>query len=492
MANGVIDTVMAGRLSAADLAAVGLGASIYISVYIGANGVLLALSPIIAQHFGAGRLGQVGAEVRQGLLLAAVLSAVGGAVLVWHGPFIALGSPPPEVAARTSLYLYGVAAGLPAALAFRVFHGLNTAISRPKAVMAVNLAGLALKVPLNALFMFGFDADSHGLPASMSVPAMGGAGCAMATAVISWISAAVALAMLRAPTYRAFALAGSWRPEPARLLGLLRLGLPTGASYMIEVTAFAFISIFVARLGATVAASQQVAANLVGVAYMFPLAVAHATGVLAAQAIGAGDPRHARQVALHGTGLSLLAGVAIGALLFAFRHSVAGAYADDPEVIATAVGLIVLVAAYVPFDAVQVAMAFALRAWRVATLPMAIYAVSLWGIGLGGGWWLAYGPQRLGTRLGLEGAQPFWAAAVVSVMVAACGLAWLLVRVLRQVVDQPVGSAAPRPAPDASPPAAPPDAGAGADAGAGTGTGAVAMAPAAAASAAPPTMKRSR
>ena len=478
MANGVIDTVMAGRLSAADLAAVGLGASIYVSVYIGANGVLLALSPIVAQHHGAGRPEQIGAEVRQGFLLAVVLSAAGCALLVWHGPFLALGAPPPEVAARTSLYLYGVAAGLPAALAFRVFHGLNTAISRPKAVMAVNLAGLLLKVPLNALFMFGFDAGASGLPSALSLPAMGGAGCAAATAVISWVSAAVALAMLRGPRYRAFALAGSWRPEPRRLVALLRLGLPTGASYMIEVTAFAFISVFVARLGATVAASQQIAANLVGVAYMFPLAVAHATGVLAAQAIGAGDARRARGIALHGSGLALMAGTAIGGLLFSFRHAVAGAYADDPQVIAAAVGLLVLVAAYVPFDAVQVAMAFALRAWRVATLPMAVYAVSLWGIGLGGGWWLAYGPQGVGARLGLEGAQPFWAAAAASVMVAACGLAWLLARVLRREADQPVGSAAPRSAPGLSPAAAPLTGGA--------------AAAAAADNAAPPTMKRSR
>lgn len=55
MLNGVIDTMMAGRLSAVDVAAVGLGASIYITVYVGLMGVLLALAPIAAQHWGAGR-----------------------------------------------------------------------------------------------------------------------------------------------------------------------------------------------------------------------------------------------------------------------------------------------------------------------------------------------------------------------------------------------------------------------------------------------------
>ncbi|MBL8490000.1 MAG: MATE family efflux transporter, partial [Rhodocyclaceae bacterium] len=65
MANGVADTVMAGRLSAVDLAAVGIGASVYISVFVTAMGVLLALSPMVAHHYGAGRSDAVGAEVRQ-------------------------------------------------------------------------------------------------------------------------------------------------------------------------------------------------------------------------------------------------------------------------------------------------------------------------------------------------------------------------------------------------------------------------------------------
>ncbi len=56
MASGVIDTVMAGRLSAVDLAAVGIGNSIYITVFVTAMGVLLALTPIVAQLHGAGRM----------------------------------------------------------------------------------------------------------------------------------------------------------------------------------------------------------------------------------------------------------------------------------------------------------------------------------------------------------------------------------------------------------------------------------------------------
>ena len=58
IAFGVIDTAMVGRYSATDLAALGLGASIYISVYIALTGILTALQPTVGLSYGAGRAGR--------------------------------------------------------------------------------------------------------------------------------------------------------------------------------------------------------------------------------------------------------------------------------------------------------------------------------------------------------------------------------------------------------------------------------------------------
>src|SRR3546814_16422195 len=49
---GVLDTAMAGHASAADLKVMALAASIYITVFVGLMGVVPALLPLIAQHFG--------------------------------------------------------------------------------------------------------------------------------------------------------------------------------------------------------------------------------------------------------------------------------------------------------------------------------------------------------------------------------------------------------------------------------------------------------
>lgn len=432
MLNGVIDTVMAGRLSTVDVAAVGLGASVYISVYIGLMGVLLALSPIVAQHYGAQRFEQIGLETRQAVWLALLLMVPGCATLAASDLWLALSDPPLEVAALARTYLWAAAAGLPAALLFRVFHALSNAISRPKAVMAINLAGVALKVPLNALFVHGWQ---HGDVAI--VPALGGAGCGVASAIVAWLSVLLALAALHAePLYRELGLVGGrWlvRPDFARLRGLLALGVPIGATYLVEVTSFTFMALFLARLGATTAASHQIAANLAALAYMVPLALATATSVLVAQSLGAARPAEARARAWAGIRVALGCAAAIALAMFTSRQRLAALYTTDATLVAAAAPLLALVAAFHLFDAAQAMCSFILRAYRITTLPMLVYVVSLWGVGLGGGWWLAFEAAASGHAWApqVAGARGFWIASGASLAIAAAALATILARVWR-------------------------------------------------------------
>ncbi len=425
MANGIIDTMMAGHLSPRDLASVAIGSSIYFVVFVGLMGTLQAISPVAAQHFGAGRLREVGETWRQGQWLAAALLVPGALLLAFPQPLLALADAEAAVRAGAVSYLQAVALGLPAALWFRAFSTFNVAVSRPRTVMAINLLGLALKVPLNTLFMYGSDAPAAlGLPA---VPAMGGAGCGLATAVVFWISAAIGFVLLRRGRfYERFAMRGLGRPRQAPLAELARLGLPIGGIYLIDVSAFNVVTLLVAGFGTDVVGGHAIAANVAATLYMLPLALSGAAGVLAGQALGRGAPAEARAIALRGIGLVL--GLALlGALALALgRGPLARAYSDAPGVAAVAATLLAWVAAYHLVDALQCALAFALRAWKVAVLPMVVFAVSLWGVGLGGGWWLA-----VGLSLGAPG---FWMAAIAALTLASAGLAVLFARTTRDAV----------------------------------------------------------
>ncbi|MBV8260941.1 MAG: MATE family efflux transporter, partial [Paraburkholderia sp.] len=128
IAFGVIDTAMVGRYSALDLAALGLGSSIYVSVYIALTGILSALQPVAAQLYGARKDTEIGLEVRQTFWLALVLMALGFAILYFPGPLLDLARAPEALRERTVGYLRLLSFGLPAALAFRIYSSLANAV----------------------------------------------------------------------------------------------------------------------------------------------------------------------------------------------------------------------------------------------------------------------------------------------------------------------------------------------------------------------------
>ena len=76
MANAVIDTAMAGRLTVIDLAAVGIAASIMATILMSLVSVLFALPPIISHLYGAGRQAEIGREIHQGVWVSLVLALV--------------------------------------------------------------------------------------------------------------------------------------------------------------------------------------------------------------------------------------------------------------------------------------------------------------------------------------------------------------------------------------------------------------------------------
>ena len=425
ISNGVLDTAMTARFSSTDLAALALGASVYVSVFVGLSGVLLALSPIVGQLYGARRLHEIGYEVKQSVWLALFLSLAGFLVLLFPGPLLKLAQVSPELEHKVTLYLQTLALALPATLGLRIYGALSSALGKPKMAMLIQVDSLLLKVPLNALFIFG----------GLGLPAFGGPGCAIATAVTAWVALLAALAIMRtASLYQRLGLFGTgfvgprWKAQRE----LLRLGIPMGLSYLIEVTAFTFMALFIARLGATMVAGHQVTANFGTVLYMLPLSIASATGILVAQEIGAGRLEEARRAGNAGIGLAVLLSCVLGALIWLARAAIIRAYTPDPAVAAVALPLFVFIGFYQLFDALQVTTAFVLRAYKVAVVPTLMYAVALWGIGLGGGYLIGLDPLGMAPDA-LHGAAGFWLGNSASLGLVGAALLWYLRRVQRRL-----------------------------------------------------------
>ncbi len=428
LAFGTIDTVLLARQGSQDLAALAVGSAAYITVFVGLMGVLLAIGPIVGHLQGAQRFEEAGQQFHQGIWLALGLSALGGAVLSFPQPFLALAQVEGRVAEGIRGYLHALAFALPASLLFTVYRGFNTAISRPKAVMNLQLAALALKGPLSVALAWGVPA--------WNIPALGVVGCAVATAIVMWLQCGAAAWILwRDPHYQRYALRGRGldRPDAVMLRAQLRLGVPMGAGILIEVTGFTFMAIFIARLGPLPVAGHQIAANLVALLFMVPLALSNATGTLVAQRLGAQAPLEARHLAWHGVMLAAGLALLMGGALFLGRGAVAALYTHDTAVAAAALGLMAWVVWFHLADALQTMAALVLRAYRVATLPVVIYAVALWGVGLGGGYLLAFREVSDGSPWPWAvGAAGFWVASTIALWVAALALLSLMAWVIHQ------------------------------------------------------------
>ncbi len=419
MINGVIDTVMAGRLSAEDLAAVGIGASIYISVFVTLMGVLIALTPVVAQLYGAGRFAEIGEEVRQSLWLGFFLTAVAFVLIYFPDPFLALAQVAPEVEVKTRSYLRTIALGVPAMLMFRVFYSFSTAVSKPRAIMTLNLVGLALKIPLNLVFMHGH----------LGMPALGGPGCAVSTSIIAWVTAVGGWAFCWSGSgYRRYGVFERWSwPNWGEQLRLLQIGLPIGFTFLVDVTSFTFMALFIARLGTVSSGGHQIAANLTALIYMIPLAMASASGVLVGQAIGAGDMQRARLTGLMGIGGGFGIACVAGLTVWLGRDVIAGLYARDLEVRAVAATLLAFAACYHLFDATSAVAVSALRGYKKTVVPMVFNIVALWGIGLGSGYVLAFGHSGRAPM----GAPGFWIAATAGMLTGSVLITLYFLRVSR-------------------------------------------------------------
>jgi MATE family multidrug resistance protein len=429
---GTVDTILVARFAANDLAALSIGMAVYITVFIGFMGMVLAISPVAGQLFGAGKLHAAGLQVYQAIWLALGLAVLGSTLLLLPGPFLTLARTSPDVAEKVRGYLTALAFSLPAALLFTVYRGFNTAVSRPKAVMALQVVGLMLKIPLSALFIYGWTLPlPFGLLAWQVAP-MGVVGCGLATALVMWTQTLIAWVVLhRDPFYAPFGLHnGGFRPpNRTAIVAQLRLGVPMGAAIMIEVTGFSSMAFLISRQSSDAVAGHQLAANLVSLMFMVPLALANGTATLVAQRVGANDLAEARRLGWHGVEIGVGFAAILGALVYVSRETVLRGYTDNPTIIAAAMPLLVWVWWFHVADAAQTMANFVLRSHRITLMPLVFYVTSLWGIGLAGGYLVTtsdWAPSAL------RGAQGYWAMSTVGLVAAGITLCAFLAWVHRR------------------------------------------------------------
>jgi MATE family multidrug resistance protein len=421
---GVADVAMTGHVSADELAAVSLGASVWSIVLVTVMGVMMAINTVVAHEMGAGRNDQIPHSVRAALWKGLIVGLVGCLVanlctlLFDH---IGLDA---HVADRASLFLHVISLGMPAFACYRALYGYTTSLNQTRPVMVIALGGLAFNVLVNWLLVFG----------NLGFPQMGAIGCAVATATGMWLMLGAMVWWVRvAPAYRATYPFGKWEgPDWQEIGAMFRLGLPIGVTYFAEVSAFGAISLLVARFGVVQVSAHQIALNFVSLVFMVPLSFGIALLTRVGQSLGEGNPQRARFVGWVGVGMSVAFGVLSAGFILLFRWEIARAYTSDLAVQQMCVQLLLLASLFQLSDSTQVAVASAIRGYKVTRGPMVIQLLAFWGVSLPVGCilglapdWFPWSPSAPMSATG------FWMGLVLGLTVAAVLLTWAFQRLAK-------------------------------------------------------------
>ncbi|WP_035245504.1 MATE family efflux transporter [Desulfogranum mediterraneum] len=395
-AMGFVDTIMAGRVSAVDLAAVAVGTSIFFPFFLFMVGLLSAVTPLVAQAHGNDRSEDIPRILQQGMFTGLVCGGV-IMVLVWFmGPIFSLMRVSPEVIPLTRAYLFAVSWGLPAGGVFLALRNGGDGLSQPRLSMFAGFFGLLINVIANYVLIYG----------KLGFPAMGGVGCGWATALSMVAMFGAMVFMLR--KNRRVPLPGLFSTISPGLLGslhlLIRLGLPIGLSLFVECSIFSVIALLVGQFGAKVVASHQIALNFTSLLFMLPYSLSTALTVRVGFTIGKQQARRLLRIVKCGITLACLSSMSTCVFILMAAPAIAAMYTPDSEVQQLAAGLLIFAALFQIPDALQVNFAGILRGCRDTKVPMVLMVVAYWGIGLPLGCSLGLGGW-LGMRPGPEG---FW------------------------------------------------------------------------------------
>ncbi|WP_175991321.1 MATE family efflux transporter [Bacillus sp. Marseille-Q1617] len=390
------DTIMSGQFSPTDLAGVAIGSSLWVPVFTGLSGILLAVTPIVAQLIGGGKKKEVPHTVFQGVYAAIFLSIIVIFIGVIVLDPILNGMNLEENVHRVAKeYLIALSIGMIPLFIYNVLRSFIDALGLTRVTMFITLLSLPINVILNYVFIFG----------KLGVPAFGGVGAGYASAITYWVITIIAFWVIhtKSPFQEFFIFKTLQKPHFSKWKEIFKIGVPIGLSIFFEVSIFSAVTLLMSEYKTAVIAAHQAALNFASFLYMIPLSISMALTIVVGFEVGAKRLKDAKIYSWMGVVIALILAVLYGVVLYVFRTEISYLYTDDPYVLEL-IGHFLLYAVFFQLsDAIQAPVQGALRGYKDVNITFIMALISYWIIGLPLGYLLAnftdFGPY--GYWLGL-------------------------------------------------------------------------------------------
>jgi MATE family multidrug resistance protein len=373
MSMGFVDTVMVGHVSAAVLAAVGLGNIYFFNISIFGTGTLMALDPLVSQAIGARDERSIAIATQRGAILALGISIVTILAFLPSASVLRALGQQESLIGETSAYIIISAGGIIPFFAFVVFRQTLQALGHIKPLVWTIVLSNILNAGLNWVFVYGH----------LGSPALNARGSAIATLISRWLMTFALFYFARHELMPRFRPVVRGIADRTALWSMLKLGAPIGAQQMLEALAFGAVGLMMGHLGQNEIAAHQAAINLAALTFMVPVGVGAAAAVRVGRAVGAGDAGGARAAAhaAYVVGVGFMCVTALGFLLFP-RPLATLMASGDPYVIAIAATLIPVAGVFQVFDGGQAVGAGVLRGFGDTRVPLISMLGGYWLLGL--------------------------------------------------------------------------------------------------------------
>ncbi|MBM7619310.1 MATE family multidrug resistance protein [Bacillus tianshenii] len=394
----LFDIMMTGNVGAKDLAGVAIGSGLWVPIFTGLSGILLSITPIVAQLVGAKKTESVPFSLTQGLYVAITMSLlVLTAGALFMDPILQNMNLETEVRYVAKHYLMALGFGVVPLFCYTVIRCFIDALGHTRISMIITLLSLPTNIVLNYLLIFG----------KFGLPQLGGIGAGIASAITYWVILIISLyIVLKKKPFTQFNLFKVLYPVSfTKWKEILLIGVPIGLSIFFETSIFSAVTLLMSSFDTVTIASHQVALNFASLLYMIPLSISMALTILVGFEVGAKRIKDAKQYTIIGVVSAVVLSSLCAIFLYFFKAEVAGLYTKDEDVILLTTSFLLYAIFFQLSDAIAAPIQGALRGYKDVNITFIIALVSYWVIGLPLGYVLANftGFEAFGYWLGLIG-----------------------------------------------------------------------------------------
>lgn len=412
--SGFIGTALVAQLGEDALAASILVSMIWMSLSVLFFGMLNAVSVLVSHQYGAKNNKAISEIMGQAFLLGLIVCVLMLLVMCSMPYFLRFTAQPPEVVRLSLQYMYALLWTIPGLIILVIYEQFLAGISQAKFVLRISLLIVPVEIPLIYLLIFG----------KWGLPACGVAGIGYGFAITyTMTSLFLTLYLLKAKNYQKYAIFNGIRHIQWKwLIELVRVGFPMGCMHVIEVSAFAVTTFWIARFGTTMLAAHQVVFQYVSFVITLIFAMSQAVTIRVGQAVGRLDLSGIQYAIYVGMGMSFICMVIITAAFYFFPLFFLRLDMNihDPQnvlLIQYSSALLTLGGILMLFDNFRLIGFGALRGLKDTKFPMFVSFIVFWGI-------LLAAAYLLGFVLNLGGKGIWWG----QIFGIACGAVILLVR----------------------------------------------------------------